>query len=101
MYVQAVINVEHAGVWTLPAEAAVTEGSDAICYRLVSGRAVRTPLQTGLRGGGLVEVVRVQMPPEGAETGAWRPLNSDERVLVGNLAALSDGQLVQAAVPRP
>ena len=97
MYVQATIHVQHADVWTLPAEAVIAAGNQTLCYRLVAGRAVRTPLEVGLRGGGLVEVVKMQLHPSGAEeSGAWQPIGGGEQVLVGNLAALSDGQTLQA-----
>jgi RND family efflux transporter MFP subunit len=97
MYVQATIHVQHADVWTLPAEAVIAVDNQTLCYRLVAGRAVRTPLEAGLRGGGLVEVVKMRLRPSGSEDpGAWQPVNGDEQVLVGNLATLSDGQTLPA-----
>jgi hypothetical protein len=97
-YVLAAITVQHANAWTLPAAAVVTEGDNTFCYRVVDGRAVRTPLQVGLSGGGLVEVLKVQAPAAspGAE-GEWREVTGGEEVVASDPAALSDGQPVRAA----
>jgi RND family efflux transporter MFP subunit len=96
MYVQASIVIQHAGVWTLPAAAVVTEGDQTYCYRVMAGKAVRTPLQVGLSGGGLVEVLKKKSPP--ATTGAqgrWEDITGDEKIVGSNPAALSDGQPVR------
>jgi hypothetical protein len=91
--VQATITVEHANVWTLPAAAVTTEGDQTVCYRLVEGRAVRTPLQVGLRGDGLVEVRKMQMQAARAgEEGPWAAVRGGEAVIVSEGATLHDGQ---------
>jgi RND family efflux transporter MFP subunit len=97
MYVQASIKVEHRNVWTLPEEAVVTEGDQTVCYRVVEDKAVRTPLQIGLRGGGLVQVLKKELPATspGAEP-RWEDISGDEDVVASNLAALHNGQAVQA-----
>ena len=61
LYVDVTITVEHRDVWTLPASAVVTGEDESFCYRLESVKAVRTPLQLGLSGGGLVEVLKKQL----------------------------------------
>ena len=43
MYAYAVLTVEHADVWTVPAAALVTQGEQAFCYLVEDGKAVRTP----------------------------------------------------------
>jgi multidrug efflux pump subunit AcrA (membrane-fusion protein) len=97
MYVQASITVQHPNAWTLPAAAVVTEGDQTSCYRVVDGKAVRTPLQVGLRGGGLVEVLKKQVKsPSPGEEGRWQDITGDEEV-VGDPAGLSDGQPVRTA----
>ena len=98
MYVQATIGVEHRNAWTLPAAAVVTEGDRTFCCRVVDGKAVRTPLQVGLSGGGLVEVLKKQVKsPSPGEEGRWEDLTGDEEVVAGDPAALSDGQPVRGA----
>jgi RND family efflux transporter MFP subunit len=94
-YVQATITVEHANVWTLPSGAVTTEGDQTVCYRLENGKAVRTPLQLGLRGGGLVEVVKKQLKPKAGEEGMWVAVRGDEDVIASEPETLHDGQAVR------
>ena len=47
LYVDVTITVEHWDVWTLPASAVVTGEDESFCYRLESGKAVRTPSSSG------------------------------------------------------
>ena len=97
MYVQTTITVQHPHVWTLPEAAVVTEGDRTFCYRIADGKAVRTPLQVGLRGGGLVEVVKMQLaPPSAGEEAKWADVTGDEEV-IGEPGGLSDGQPVRVA----
>jgi RND family efflux transporter MFP subunit len=97
MYVQATIVVQHANAWTLPVAAVLTEGDQAVCYLAENGRVVRTPLQVGLRGGGLVEVVKKQVkaPSPGAED-HWVDFTGEEEVAVGGAGSLADGQALPA-----
>jgi RND family efflux transporter MFP subunit len=95
MYVQATITVRHPDVWTLPASAVLTEGEETFCYRVEGGKAVRTPLQVGLRGGGLVEVVKKRTKaPSPGEEGRWEGFTGEEEV-VSDPAGVSDGQPVR------
>ncbi len=97
MYVQATILVTHPDVWTLPGSAIVTEGDQTFCYRLEGGKAVRTPLQVGLSGEGLVEVVKWQVKAgSSGEEGRWQDFTGREEV-VSNPAGLSDGEVVRWA----
>jgi RND family efflux transporter MFP subunit len=95
MYVQATILVEHRGVWTLPASAVVMEGDHVLCYRLVGGKAVRTPLQVGLRGDGLVQVLKKQVAASAGEEGRWEDISGEELVVAADPEALHDGQPVR------
>jgi RND family efflux transporter MFP subunit len=96
MYVQSTITVEHRNVWTLPAVAVVTEGEQTFCYRVENGKALRTPLQIGLAGGGLIEVLKKQVPAisPGGEA-KWEDFTGDELIVASSPTALSDGQGVQ------
>jgi HlyD family secretion protein len=96
MYVQASIAVKHPNVWTLPEAALVTEGDQTICFRVVNGKAVRTPLQIGLRGVGLVEVLKKRLPPPApSEEGQWEEISGQEEIVASNPAALSEGQVIR------
>jgi multidrug efflux pump subunit AcrA (membrane-fusion protein) len=78
MYLQATITVQHPDVWTMPTGAVVTEGDQTFCYRLVEGKAVRTPHQVGLRGGGLVEVLKKQVKSSSpGEEGRWEDITGE------------------------
>lgn len=90
MYVLAAITVERAGVLTLPTSAVVTQGEQSHCFRVVDGKAVRTPVQVGLSGGGLVEVVK-KRPNKDAD---WVDFTGDEQI-VEKAAGIADGQAVQ------
>jgi HlyD family secretion protein len=97
MYVQARITVQHKNAWALPAAAVVTEGDQTFCYRVVDGKAVRTPLQTGLTGGDLVEVFRKQVATSPGGEARWEAIAGTEEIVASDAARLSDGQAVQRA----
>jgi RND family efflux transporter MFP subunit len=96
MYVQTRIVVQHANVWTVPEAAILTEGNQAICYRVENGKAVRTPLQIGLKGGGIVEILMQQTPAESAATeGRWTPITGEEQIVLSSPTPLTNGQAVR------
>jgi HlyD family secretion protein len=98
MYVQASIAIQHDPAWTLPTSAVVTDGDDTFCYRVIDDKAVRTPLQVGLRGGGLVEVLKIQArPARGGEPATWEDVTDNVEVVGGDAAVLTDGQPVRRA----
>ncbi len=99
MFVNATIVVEHKDVWTLPATAVVTQGDRTFCYRVEDGKAVRTPIQVGLRGNEpdheRVEVLRQQRKPAtSAGEGKWQDLTGEEVIVAKDVASLTDGQAV-------
>jgi multidrug resistance efflux pump len=95
MYVYATILAERPGVWTLPASAVVTRDEESFCYRVENGKALRTPVQVGLSGAGLVEVLKKQtrLGKDGAE-GPWEDFTGEEEIVQGNVDSLKDGQAV-------
>jgi multidrug efflux pump subunit AcrA (membrane-fusion protein) len=96
MYVQATITLRHANAWTLPAAAVLTQGDQTFCIRVLAGKAVRTPLQIGLRGGGLVEVLKMQTrASSGEEEALWEPVTGKEEIVASDPAALTDGERVR------
>ena len=99
MYVQATITVWHSKVWALPASVALTEGDQTFCYRVEGGKAVRTPLQVGLSGGGLIEVVKKLMKVSSiGEEERWEDFTGQEEI-VSDPTGLSDGQAVRRSGP--
>jgi RND family efflux transporter MFP subunit len=97
MYVQARIVVQHANVWTIPEAAVLTEGNQAICYRVEKGKAIRTPLQIGLDGGGLVEVLKLQKTADSPlAEGQWTPITGNQQIVLSSATPLTNGQPVRA-----
>jgi RND family efflux transporter MFP subunit len=95
MYVDVTLVVEHKDVWTLPASAVLTEEDQPICYRQEVGKAIRTPLRVGLRGDGLVEVLKKQVKGSDPGTeGVWEDFTGKEEVISSGVAGLKDGQRV-------
>jgi RND family efflux transporter MFP subunit len=102
MYVNVTIIAEHKNVWTLPAAAVVTQGEQTFCYRVVNGKALRTPIQVGLRGNELgnelVEILKIQTKSgKGAEHSGWEDLTGEELIVASDAASLSDGQAISAS----
>jgi HlyD family secretion protein len=96
MYGTAAITVEHAGAWALPSAAVVTQGGQTVVYRVEGGKALRTPVQVGLRGGGLVEVLKKQTRPGKAdEQGGWEDFTGEDQVVTSDPGKLADGQPVR------
>jgi RND family efflux transporter MFP subunit len=102
MFVNATIIAEHKNVWSLPATAVVTKGEQTFCYRVENGRAVRMPIQVGLRGNEQdnerVEVVKEQMKPAKAgEEAPWEDVSGEEVIVASDPSSLTDGQAVSVA----
>jgi multidrug efflux pump subunit AcrA (membrane-fusion protein) len=96
MYVQATISVQHPNTWTLPAAAVVTEGDRTFYCGVQSGKVVRVSVQVGLRGGGLVEVLKKQERSSSpGEADRWVDFTGDEAVVAGSPAPLTEGQAVR------
>jgi RND family efflux transporter MFP subunit len=101
MYADITIIAEHKGVWALPAKAVRSEGDQPFCYRLENGRAVRTPLQVGMKGGDLIEVLKKQVKsPSPGEEVRWENLTGEEEVIAGDPGTLKDDQPVRAVAAK-
>ncbi|MBY0527892.1 MAG: efflux RND transporter periplasmic adaptor subunit [Gemmataceae bacterium] len=93
MYAYATIVVEHAKTWTLPASAVLSQADQTYCYRIENGKAVRTPLETGLREASIVEVLRKQTKAAKAgEKPVWEEFTGREEIVQNPPANLTDGQ---------
>jgi multidrug efflux pump subunit AcrA (membrane-fusion protein) len=88
MYAYGKVCFERKGARALP-RAAVTEiGNQTCCYVHHDGRAVRTPIETGVRAGDWIEVVKKQVG------GQWLDFDGHEPVILGDMSELFDGEKV-------
>jgi RND family efflux transporter MFP subunit len=95
MYVDVTITPERRNVWTLPGSAVMLTEAGAYCYRVENGKAIRTPLQIGLRNDKLVEVLKKQVKPtKGSTEEAWEDITGQEKIIKSGVADLKNGQAV-------
>jgi cobalt-zinc-cadmium efflux system membrane fusion protein len=78
-----IILKEQADVLTLPSAAVVRQGNDAHCYRLIGGKATKTPIQLGIKVSDDFEVVK--------------GVSDSDTVILNKAAALKDGQSVEVS----
>lgn len=103
MYVTTTIIAQHKNVWALPAVAVLTQGEQSFCFRVENGKALRTPIQVGLRGNEKdkewVEVLKKQTKPnKPGEEAPWENVTGDEMIVAGDTAALKEGQPIRVGV---
>jgi RND family efflux transporter MFP subunit len=91
MFVNMTLTVALGERFTLPATAIFPYADAPCCWRVVDGKAVRTPLKTGVRDGADVEVTQMQTGPA-----TWNAIDGTEEVVVANLGAVSEGKELQA-----
>jgi RND family efflux transporter MFP subunit len=98
MYVTATIIAEHKNVWALPVAAVVTQGEQTFCFRVENGKAVRTPIQAGLHGSELVEVLKKQTKPAKAgEQAEWQEFTGEEIIVASGAGSMTDGQAISTS----
>lgn len=91
MYVAATLQVERLDMLILPAgavasEGSVNEGYRDYCYLLEGGKLRRMRIEVGARGEDRVQVLRKEID------GGWIEFSGGEEIVVGDIAALGDGQ---------
>jgi RND family efflux transporter MFP subunit len=91
MYAYGRLEADFADRLVLPATAVQKQGDAMVCYRVVDGKAVRTPVQVGLMEGPWVEVLKKRKPGAAEQ---WEDFAGDEEVIADSLAAVSDGMPV-------
>jgi multidrug efflux pump subunit AcrA (membrane-fusion protein) len=94
MYAYGSVFIERADVRALPVSAVTQIGNQTYCYLAIDGKAVRTPVQTGVSDGTWVEVTGRLVRSPGSSDGKWVPFDGNEAVIQGNLSELSDGERV-------
>ena len=99
MYAYGSVLIERPGVRALPVATVTQIGNQTCCYLALNGKAVRTPVQTGVSDGTWVEVtgklVRSASPVASAPGETWVPFDGSEVVIDGDLSEISDGVAVQ------
>ena len=90
-YAYGKVEVKRSGVWALPLEAITELGNQTSCYAYHDGKAVLLPVQQGIDDGSWVEVVRKRV------NGEWVGFDGSERIILGDLSQLSDGEPVRVS----
>src|SRR6516225_6637294 len=91
MYAYGSALIERPNVRALPVSAVTQIGNQTYCYLAVDGKAVRTPVQTGVSDGTWVEVTGRLVRSQGSSDGTWVPFDGSEAVVEGDLLELADG----------
>jgi RND family efflux transporter MFP subunit len=76
---------ERKDVLALPSAAVVRQGKEALCYRLIAGKASKTPIELGIKVGDDLEVAG--------------GLTDKDTVILNKAATLKDGQPVEVMKP--
>jgi multidrug efflux pump subunit AcrA (membrane-fusion protein) len=108
MYAYAKLFIERPGVRALPVEALMHLGDKTIlqvgersfCWIDDDGRAKRIEVQTGISDGKWIEVTnRRDASSEGPSRSdrPWTPIDGTERVILGDLSTLANGDPVKVA----
>jgi RND family efflux transporter MFP subunit len=95
MYAFGSIATDAPAGWALPASAVVRAGENVFCYLVGNGKAIRTPVQTGVTDGKLVEVLKKQVSASAGEPPAWVDLTGDEKFVLTGVGAVTDGQPIK------
>jgi RND family efflux transporter MFP subunit len=96
-YVTVSITIDRKNVWTLPSNAIGFSGQqNYFIYLDVDGKAVRTPVIIGISDDSRTEVLRKSASDANTNTSTWPLFDGNERVFVGNLAVIAEGQAVPA-----
>lgn len=96
MYAYATFRAEFPDRLTVPASAISTSGIQPVCFIVEDGKAIRTPVQLGLRNGNVVEVIKKQVKGSG-DSPRWESFSGREEVVLGSAGSLADGQAVTLA----
>ena len=95
MYAYGSVLIERPNVRALPVSAVTQIGNQTYCYLALDGKAVRTPVQTGVSDGSWVEVTGKLVRSTGSSEGTWEAFDGTEAVIDGDLSEISDGVPVQ------
>jgi RND family efflux transporter MFP subunit len=97
MYAYARVIIDRPNVRALPMAALTYSGDKTFCWSYEDGRAIRTEIRTGVSDGDWIEVTNRQRPRTSGTEVAWEPIQGSERIILGDLSILADGQPVEVA----
>jgi HlyD family secretion protein len=89
MYAFGVVEINVPNAMTLPSDAVIEIGNEQCCYLYEDGKAVRTPVQTGLNTQEYIQVFKKKVKDR------WEPFTGNEEVIRGELAELRNGEKVR------
>jgi hypothetical protein len=87
--------IERSHVRALQASSVTQIGNQTYCYLALDGKAVRTPVRTGVSDGTWVKVTGKLVRSAGSSDGTWEAFDGSEAVVDGDLSEISDGVPVQ------
>jgi RND family efflux transporter MFP subunit len=94
MYAYGSVLIERPDVRALPVSSVTQIGNQTYCYMAVDGKAVRTPVQTGVSDGSWIEVTGKLVRSAGSSEESWVVFDGTEAVIDGDLSEISDGEAV-------
>ncbi|MGP0067840.1 MAG: efflux RND transporter periplasmic adaptor subunit [Isosphaeraceae bacterium] len=100
MYALAKVIIDRRGVRAVPMQALAYSGDRAFIWEDRDGHAVRTEIRTGVGDGEWIELTSRRVPTSNAADGgdgSWAPFDGSERVMLGDLASLTEGGTVRVA----
>ena len=92
MYAVVRVTASAPGALVVPPAAVLFADETAYCFAVDAGKVVKLRVQVGRADAAGVQLVGQRRA--GVNAGEFRPLTGTERVVVGNLGALADGQAV-------
>jgi multidrug efflux pump subunit AcrA (membrane-fusion protein) len=94
-YAYGSVLIERPDVRALPVSAVTQIGNQTYCYLALDGKAVRTPVHTGVSDGTWVEVTGRLVRSAGSSEDTWVPFDGTEAIIDGDLSEISDGVQVK------
>jgi HlyD family secretion protein len=91
MYAYGSVAIERHDVRALPVSAITQIGNQTYCYLAIDGKAVRTPILTGVSDGSWQEVTGKLVRSPGSSEETWTPFDGTEAVVDADLSEISDG----------
>jgi RND family efflux transporter MFP subunit len=92
LFCTASIKANTKDAWVLPAASILFADETAYAFMAREGKLVKVRIQVGRNLATSIEVMRYR--PAATTAGDWLPFQGGEKVVVGNLGALADGQAV-------
>jgi HlyD family secretion protein len=92
LYVVVKLAGQSADTMTVPSGAVLFADETAYIYEVTNGVVSKLRVKTGRIEAGQVEVLGKR--PAGTSSGDWQVISGSERIVIGNLGALADGQTI-------